>query len=265
MLRGMILSFFTVVASVCQAQSWDYSPDSDHHKSVVRIESDLGPIGSGCVVWRSVNQAGQEGSGGYIGYVLTARHVVEDGGLFVIKYHSGKKSNKCSVYIHHPRSEKDQHRYDVSILKVWVPDDVVPLEIYGEDLSPEQMVEVCGYSGGVDVLRHWNVPVGGLTYDGEDGNLMLAGWVLPGDSGGPFLVDGRVAGLTSGGYGWLKDRRFDTGKGTRKITFPIVGPATSTIREVFKAFVAKDSEPLPAFPPVIQNQMCPDGLCPKIQ
>lgn len=149
---------------------------------------------------------------GWQGLAVTAYHVVEGQSSVRVKYRSGRSCSLCAVVAF-------SREADVAIIRVWMPDDVLPVELTAD------------------------VPVGGvllLGYPGGGGQDSLGGGFLrrlgdyqyfdilvrPGFSGGGVFSGDKLAGCISGGWLWTKDER------GRQATWPTRAASGRVIAEL---------------------------------
>ena len=150
----VVLSLFTTTSVL--AQTWEKSEEADDHSSIVKIAGD-GYSGSGTVIEFIEDSKKYEGY--YIGYILTASHVIAD--------------------------------RDIALIRALIPDDIKPMEISKDPVPIEAEVELCGY--GTGQLRHWKAKYGGSVMN--DGGHIVFSWAIQGDSGGPIIYKGKVVGV----------------------------------------------------------------------
>lgn len=154
-----------------------------YHKAIVSCGR-LPYAGTGTLVAR--NKAGQ-------GMVLTAAHVVEQGGQSWVDFGKGMQS----AWI----IGTDKY-LDVAALGVnGAPSDIEPIAVADATEWPKQgdSVEVVGYGGGN--FRHFSAPVRGYTTKDVNGQSQLVVDFHPisGDSGGPILFKRKLVGILWGG------------------------------------------------------------------
>lgn len=205
---------------------WDWTPQKEHHKSVVGIMTDLGDA-TGVLV-----HVGKESQGGYEGHVLTAYHVVGDieDQSFKVRYHNGLRSKMPSILAF----DKEN---DVALLWVWVPKGIKPAEI-GEEVVYKDLLEYAGLGGGSELeccVRHFSAKASSPT---SESMIFSDSPLIAGDSGGPiFNEKNRVVGIISGGWFWFGQLK-DVDCNEVKITWPAracnVGPIKKLMRRIKK-------------------------------
>jgi len=182
---------------VCLACFFSYSFGQD--ASIVSVSCNLG-TGRGCVVEKVLQP-----DGSYLGKVLTAAHVVEPMQViyngktafvvpeFTIKFSNGKTSKALSVVELRKAGEGD-----TALIACVVPADIDAVE-YGDITEGETVV---WHLQGGNVEAPIRVVEGKSLYC----DLLLQ----PGDSGGPVSKDGKVVGVVSGGWFWIKGSKSST-------------------------------------------------------
>ena len=185
-LAAIVLALVTVSAS---GQDW--------LPAIVRVECGRG-VGTGTLVAR-YEQDGRQG-----GYVLTARHVVEEGPACVVVWQSGYRSAG--------HVDARGERYDTALIRVSPPTDA-PVITVAEDPAPQgSVVQVFGYGGQsgqrVDRLQlmRGEVKVRGYADYGNEQRIVCDPWCVSGDSGGPIVYQDQIVGLVSG-YSEPRDTR----------------------------------------------------------
>ena len=192
---------------------WDskWSQDAGHHKSVVRILCG----GEGSTFWG--------GSGVLVEGDLfyTAAHVI-DGSLTIKVIFQDGKAFEVSI------KECFVSR-DVAVLKPngKIPEEYLRAKVFGGSLKVGDKLEACGMAGD-EGLRHFTGAVRGY----DDSRVVLDGYAIQGDSGGPiFNSAGEVVSIISGGVLW-HDGGIISAKGKRQVTTPIIGPRVKVSRAV---------------------------------
>lgn len=178
---AIILALVTVSAS---GQDWLSLADA-----VVRVECGSG-VGTGTLVAR-YEQDGQQG-----GYVLTAKHVVEEASACIVVWRSGYRS--------HGHVDARGQLYDTALIRVAPPADSPVIPVAEIAARRGVLCDVFGYGGqwGVPVetlrLQHSQVACRGYT-QGEGGYVItLDPWCVSGDSGGPIVYQRQVVGIIAG-------------------------------------------------------------------
>lgn len=184
--------------------------------SVAKVHCPGGSSGS-CVL---ISQD-TESNDGYIGMAATAYHVVadDDGNLLadlVVEYEGGSKSTAVIL--------STNKKFDLAIIRVWSPKSAKPAEI--NPACCRGKVVAMGYPFG--------------KYGEEKGEWLRAVeyWAMcdmlvhPGHSGGGLFQDGKLVGIISGGWLWLRD-------GREPCTWPTRGGSTSMLQEMIASLQAK--------------------------
>lgn len=188
---------------------WKESPDSEHHKAVLKVENPQGFGGTGSVI--KVDSPSDL-------IVVTNAHVVEicdQAGNGLGRYHRvvsiTARGDRVPMNVVKVLPEQD-----VAILhkEGWTsPDSLEVLETF----PASSAVEVAGFGGGV--FRHfWGNPIQ------TSGSIKIDASLISGDSGSPMLVDGAIVGVARGGDRWTQTTR-DSRGGQWTLTYP----ATSDI------------------------------------
>jgi trypsin-like peptidase len=166
------------------------TPMASYHRAIVRVgrenlsEPGASYSGTGTFVARDANR----------GLVLTAAHVVEQGGGQIwVDFGPGRLP---AALLGHDAP------LDLAALVVERPPaDVQPIPVAGENEWPRagDTVEVVGYGGGK--FRHFAANVRGYTAKElrNDSQLVVAFQPISGDSGGPILYKQKVAAILWGG------------------------------------------------------------------
>ena len=212
------------LANTCQAQVgketnfWQWTPKAPHLESVVRVET---PAGNGSGVLFKVDKNQPVGDG-YIAYIITAWHVVQDNledQNIGIEYQNGRRAKNCLVVAH-------SESYDTAIIKGWAYSGATVAKVAQKDAVPEDYVEYAGFGGNGDLdnkskLRHFHCVSSAPTCQ----NCVFSNAPLvPGDSGGGvFNKNHELLGVISGGWFWFESdiKKFnDPQNPTIKITWP---------------------------------------------
>ena len=119
--------------------------------------------------------------------IVTADHVVDADKDIQIRFENGKSAKKCSVIGRNKKS-------DVALVWGKVPDGTNPVEVSDEYIEEGDEIRFVGryrraFRGGASPLCFQN-------------EAWLDAVVIPGDSGGAVLLDGKLAGVISGGLLW---------------------------------------------------------------
>lgn len=220
----LTLLFSTVVvAQSYQATHdayWRPSVDSDYHKAIVKITGD-GYGGSGTVVKRIEDS---EVEGYYIGWILTASHVIRDKEtLFNVYFIDGTITENGTVVVN---SDFNSNQFcDYGLIRAIIPNNVKPMEISVDEVPVGTDVEMCGYGRGS--LKHWLGSYAGDKADG-DGHIVWA-FAVQGDSGGPIIHEGKIVGIICFGTGV---ERF--GGTARYVVTPVYGTCVSRIKKLLE-------------------------------
>jgi len=215
---SIALLFCSLAVQTVKSQEWMPSPDRWYHDSVVKLIGD-GYGGSGTVI-KKVGESPLEGY--YIGWILTASHVIEsEDTLFYVYFNNGAVVKNGKV-VEKSYFQSDSY-CDFGLIEALIPESVKPMEIYEEDVPIAATVELAGF--GTGVFRHWSAKYGGDKLDG-DGHIVLT-WAVQGDSGGPIIYKGKVIGIICFGTGIQKYE--DT---RRAIVAPVHGTCVSRIKKL---------------------------------
>ncbi|MGI9515793.1 MAG: hypothetical protein ACR2NP_01995, partial [Pirellulaceae bacterium] len=151
MLRVRLLQVLLLLVIFCVAfplaaqvgrdtELWRWSGDAAHHQSIVQVKSG-GGYGTGVIVHVDTDRAS---SGGYLGWCLTAWHVVsedKDQRDIEVVYADGRSSKRCLVLAHNEPN-------DVAVLWVWVPDSVPAVPVAKTAVGVGKPIEFAGLGGG---------------------------------------------------------------------------------------------------------------------
>lgn len=196
------------------------SNDADYHEAIVKIIGD-GYGGSGTVVKR-IKDAEIEGY--YIGWILTASHVINNKDTeFQVYFNNGAITKGGKVVVN---SDYNGDSYgDYGLIRAIIPNSVVPMEVSTEDVPKLAEVELCGYGRGS--FRHWLGIYAGDLVSG-DGHIIWS-YAVQGDSGGPIIYKGKVVGVIC--FGTAIERYEDTGR--YRVT-PVCGTCVSRIKKLLE-------------------------------
>jgi hypothetical protein len=160
---ALLLGF--LMAEACSGSDlWQWSPPAAHHAAVCLVRTDSGretSEGSGCYV-RIGQWAG----------VLTAKHCVEGVTCSVI-WPDGYQVSAAPLV--------DAYGSDVALIQAGHP-TLQPLRIADQEPTVGEWLELCGYGGAENRLRHY---WGRLNSSGDNAEYSAA--VMQGDSGGPVI------------------------------------------------------------------------------
>ena len=227
----LVLSFFALTQTASaqvgkQTRFWKWTDRSSHHDAVVKVSTESG---SGAGVLVRVDKQ-KPYRGGYLGYCLTARHVVIESRLQVtegvkqtsaapatkikVTYQNGRVATGCKIVA----DDKDN---DVAVLWVWVPRSIEPARVASRTLTDGKKIEFAGLGGGSKLrccIRHFSAKASHPT---NSNRIFADVALLPGDSGGPVFNENReVVGIISGGWFWW-DGEIKTDRGNPiKATWP---------------------------------------------
>ncbi len=166
------------------------TPIADYHRAIVRVgREDASQPG-----------ASYSGTGTFVarqddrGLVLTASHVVEQGGGRIwVDFGRGRQSASLLG--------RDAHLDLAALVVDHPPIDVPTIPVADENQWPHagETVEVIGFGGGQ--FRHFTAQVRGYTAKEVRGNsqLVVAFQPISGDSGGAVLYQQKLAGILWGG------------------------------------------------------------------
>jgi hypothetical protein len=146
---------------------WRWSPPAPHHQAMVRLQQGSAS-GSGVYV-----RLGQSAG------ILTAKHVVSEGGECRARWRDGRWSESSKI-LH------DRDGHDVAF--VFLRDlrrDVTPLTLIDRRPREGETLEVCGYGAATTRLRNYFVRQAGSFGDGVD---RAVPGPIHGDSGGAILA-----------------------------------------------------------------------------
>jgi len=212
-----------VVAQSYQATHdayWRPSVDSDYHEAIVKITGD-GYGGSGTVVKR-IKDAEVEGY--YIGWILTASHVINNKDTkFRVYFNNGAITQGGTVVVN---SDYSSNSFcDYGLIRAIIPNEVTPMELSVDEVPCGSEVEMCGFGRGS--FKHWLGTYAGDKADG-DGHIVWA-FAVQGDSGGPIIYKGKVVGVICFGTGV---ERF--GETSRYVVTPVYGTCVSRIKNLLE-------------------------------
>lgn len=184
--RGRIGLAALIIAALltasAHAQIWQWSPAGDHHQAVVLVKTEeAGAIKSGSGCYAQI---------GDVRGVLTARHVIGSAPA-EITWSDGQTTTGREATV-------DKTNADLAWIVTEHP-TIRPLSVAATSPAPGDWVELCGYGGPRDALRHY---WGQLSAEAFQNNSSYTCAVMQGDSGGPVLDrQGQVVGVISFGSG----------------------------------------------------------------
>jgi hypothetical protein len=198
-----------LIAYSANAQDYEWSSPEPYHQAVCKVVAG-GSRGSGCYVQT-----------GHFRFVLTAAHVTTGSGQATVVFQNGTKATGRTMV---DRGYRDRG-YDVGAVLVEV-EGIEPLPLYTGSIT--RQMEICGFGGPLRDFRHFTVNVTGRSAT----RIETDGDVINGDSGGPWLIDGKVAGISSTGFGPLgKVASLSGGE-----PYVIYNAATSTKTSIIRDF-----------------------------
>lgn len=168
------------VATPTSSQLYQWSKPAAWHNAAVIVRA-----GSSC------------GSGVYVQHgaakgVLTAAHVVRDGGQVSVEWRDGKRQPAAGQWV------RDKHQADVAFIPI-TRDDAPCLAVATAEPERGAWLEVLGFGGPGSQLRHYFVQYAGATYQ-QDASANPG--PMQGDSGGAILTRDnppRVVSVVSAG------------------------------------------------------------------
>lgn len=193
--------FFKPVLVVGQSNQpieiWQATATAPHHDSIVKIILKNG-TGTGVVV--RIDES-KPVSDGYLGYCLTAYHVVkEDGfnGNIRVEYRNGRRATGA-------RTVAFDEANDLALIWVWIPSSIPSASLATVPIEPKAQLEFVGLGGGVSLdccLRHFTAHA---AISSNPNTIFADVALLPGDSGGGvFNQQNQLVGIISGGWFWFQ-------------------------------------------------------------
>jgi S1-C subfamily serine protease len=242
MFRALFLALF-LACSTAFAQDgietgndiWNWSPEKEYHKAIVRIETDLG-FGCGTVIKTEPKDDKYD-----IAYIVSAAHVfmgtfdTEPKTLGKLLYYNGVKIKDCSVV-------QIDKRCDIVLVYGLCPKGLKPVTIAKKDAKPKDKLEFCGLGGKSDVLKNGVRHFFGEAAETTSADRIIANtYVIHGDSGGAVLNQaGELVGVISGGLA-LCSEEITHSSGWKKV---IVFPALSCNAENITKLLDKKFNPI---------------------
>lgn len=197
-MKNSLILLLALIASQAQAQEW-----------AVGVFTQDGAMGSGSVVY--VDSV-VDGEGWKVGLIVTADHVVENGDTGIrLSFEDGQQSDNAIVVA------RDRQK-DIAVILGKVPGAVDAVKIAERDIKEGDEINFVGRG-----RRKFTGKASPLCYPGEAWSDAVA---MPGDSGGAALLDGKLAGVISGGLRWAP------GKPVR--TWPCRTCNTDAINKIIK-------------------------------
>ncbi len=170
-------------------------------------------FGSGVVIRKKEDSI----FGGYIGYILTAEHVVSGNDTAGVFYTNNKNSKFNKVVARDKLS-------DIAVIRAWVPEDIEPIEI-GQTPEHGEIIQCYGFPLKIFKRRD-------LEYLRDiEKSSFFDGFVFPGDSGGPILRKGKLISVVSGGWFWVEKEDPFNDK-VRRATWPPRGATLESIKNL---------------------------------
>lgn len=170
---SMMFLLFALVAGNLFAQEWS-----------VEVLDPSGAMGMGTVIKVDDKKVSD---GWRYAIVATADHVVDASEGIKLRFENGKVVDRCSV-IGRNRAA------DVALIMCKVPDGTSPLKIGTDPIEEGDVVNFVGR-----YRRKFSGDASSLCYKSEAWTDVV---VIPGDSGGSVIVDGKLVGVISGGLRW---------------------------------------------------------------
>lgn len=177
MLRLTVLLIAVLSSVSATAQMWS-----------VEVFDASGAMGMGSVV---LVDDKVDSNGWKYAVVVTADHVVESSDGIRIKFEDGKSIRNCSVISRNREA-------DVATIRCKVPKDVEPIGISDEEVEEGDVLKFCGR-----YRRKFSGVASCLVYDNEVWTDVV---VVPGDSGGTVMLDGKLVAVISGGLRWASNQ-----------------------------------------------------------
>lgn len=206
---------------------WNWSPEKEYHKSIVRIETDLG-FGCGTVVKTEPKDDKHD-----IAYIISAAHVfmgtfdTESKTLAKLLYYNGTKIKDCSVI-------QIDKRNDIVLVYGLCPKGLKPITVAKQDAKPKDKLEFCGFGGKSDVLknglRHF---FGEAAQTTSVDRIVAKTYVIHGDSGGAVLNEaGELVGVISGGLALCSEEITHPSGWKKVIVFPALSCNAGSIAKL---------------------------------
>lgn len=225
--------FFIFLILFCRlsfAQEWNFV-NKDYNSSLVSIQSttsffiedkkaESSLFCSGVIIKQDKdNKCPDPNFSNYIyTQVLTCAHINNTDAKLLVKTMNNVTSNASIIKI---GNEVD---LDLMLLSCYIP-EMISIEIGELPLTGEE-VTIVGLGGqSVNIVKE-KIRVFNVKKVGPKETLILDGFVIPGDSGGPIIYKEKVVGIVSGGYNWYQDKQ--------KYTWPIISASTTKIKEFLK-------------------------------
>ncbi|MGB0888746.1 MAG: trypsin-like peptidase domain-containing protein [Solirubrobacterales bacterium] len=201
---------------------WNWTSPAEHHAAAVRITDPRGFGGSGTLFY-----AGDESRPAL---VATAAHVILHNGQAQrrprVSFQDGRRFDGRLLYA----LDDPAKRIDLAIIEIPAQPGAVVAAIADGDLQEGARLEITGFGGPTDGLRHF-----ATTVDHVGDTIQMSDAVISGDSGGGVLNDRQqLVGVIYGGSQQTRPYRFQDGS-----RWPLVYPARATgpgpLRRVLRA------------------------------
>lgn len=213
-----------ILLTLSVGQLWNWTEPAPHHLAAVRILS-----GEGGTCGALVEHQGRRG-------VLSCAH--GKSGTCTVTFSDGTR--KTARYTH------DKFKHDVAWVDVDNP-NIEPLKLASAAPQPGEWVEIMGFGGPRDTLRHFS----GTVRDTSSSMTWLNARVINGDSGGAILnAQHEVVGVQSVGEG--DNATSMTIDGSR---WPVYQAAGIVRHDAMLAFAGRVAT---------QGGACPGGQCPPL-
>ncbi len=244
--------------------NWNWVQAKDYHKSMVQItvpvnvdmdrdgdwddrdgdgEPDIySSLGTGTVVYidKSKVIVSKSGVKGYIGYVITAAHVIGN-----MPYEPQRNILDIQItYQDHEKANKSQIVYrnissDCAIIKCWVPENVPAAKLAEEHAKPGDYLEFVGLGGRSPVDKPRRFSGHSAIVSDEDELFSHDVLFVPGDSGGAvFNANGELVGVISGGWFWW-DGVISPSDGPIQTTWPAKSCGLRPMEKLFEKLMQK--------------------------
>lgn len=258
--RGGIARLDNAAYFAC-SKWWLWTDDAPHQAAIVQVRQGQAG-GTGTLVWASEDWT--------VGVVATASHVVEGNSSVVITWpmHAGYKSAGRVV--------ERSHAADMAFVEIDPPDNTAVIPLATEPPKPEDWVEILGWGGPSNDLRHFKAKVKDGT---SEERVIVDTSVISGDSGGAILNgDKELVAVIYGGRHRQRVGLKDARGNDWSLVYPTAGYSTGPLRRMWNnwrdrrqarrgggsgGYGGYDGTAPPAAPLEGQTApVCPDGTCP---